>query len=687
MADRLTPGPRFQIHQALYGYTEGHRQIASSLSLPAADAKLALVLSDSSGSEDDHGYLTGFPLPESGHYALARTWQAREMPRPGCVWTHVLFINFTDLANLPSVGFLLSLFRRPVRDLGFSEYAARLSVERPVADPLFVGVEEKNWCRQLLTALYEHPTEQIIAPLPDFNPEPFVLAVWFQQWPRLRRAFCFCTATTVDRSFDRLQFDLQILATQERGIPARFQNVTHLGACPPSGALWLSVAIDDLFLDRNTALREFLLRTGGDINTGRAAFSSLVWLHQLLEDVEASTIDAALSWASENLPSSSTAWRKMVVNNATQHIDGLAPAAMDFLADNLTLIDDELTASSGAQIGAALWRRSPAKFCTLLDGEGRGADIATLGLNVLSHDILIAGLPDATDHVERILECRPEIMKIPAFWRITAISRAAIAFLREKPGLIPDAVTAMIASGEPHLAGEAFSVFDRFLVWSALVQALDCVKGSNINDLEPWLRPAVAKGSDVAAILASGRIRKMKSLGIIARLTTPDFVPNEFGDDPWVLAVRAAGGKLAGNERTAFMAYLMVRALGFRSRSAGELAILAFDWLHQVLANDTMDEDIWHTLKERAYSSWFVMSWDRCAQLRASVTELFVSRELSPRLFPQLTTDEHLFGLLVDTLAATWRGRNYLKQVRHTLKTEFSPQFVTHLTVIEQALD
>jgi hypothetical protein len=52
-----------------------------------------------------------------------------------------------------------------------------------------------------------------------------------------------------------------------------------------------------------------------------------------------------------------------------------------------------------------------------------------------------------------------------------------------------------------------------------------------------------------------------------------------------------------------------------------------------------------------------------------------------------LTPDEHVFGMLVDTLAATWRGRNYLKQVQHTLKTESSPQFVAHLTVIEQALD
>ncbi len=46
-----------------------------------------------------------------------------------------------------------------------------------------------------------------------------------------------------------------------------------------------------------------------------------------------------------------------------------------------------------------------------------------------------------------------------------------------------------------------------------------------------------------------------------------------------------------------------------------------------------------------------------------------------------------MFGLLVETLAASWRGRNYLKRVQHTLETESAPQFVAHLTVIEQALN
>ncbi|MGP1684968.1 MAG: GAP1-N1 domain-containing protein, partial [Giesbergeria sp.] len=64
------------VHQALHGYSEGHRQFACSAELTPNDARLVLVMSDASGSgvtAEGISYLTGYPLPESGLYALART--------------------------------------------------------------------------------------------------------------------------------------------------------------------------------------------------------------------------------------------------------------------------------------------------------------------------------------------------------------------------------------------------------------------------------------------------------------------------------------------------------------------------------------------------------------------------------------------------------------------------------------
>ena len=49
---------------------------------------------------DPQGYLTGFPLGEEGAYALIRTWPAPEVERPGSVWSHVLLIDFSELARV-----------------------------------------------------------------------------------------------------------------------------------------------------------------------------------------------------------------------------------------------------------------------------------------------------------------------------------------------------------------------------------------------------------------------------------------------------------------------------------------------------------------------------------------------------------------------------------------------------------
>src|SRR5882672_629479 len=91
------------IQQTLHGYSEGHRLLDGSIKFTDELARIVLRMSDLSGSNVVNGfeeYVTGYPLAALGFYALAKTWYAAEMPRPGCVWTHTLFIP-TELFNLP----------------------------------------------------------------------------------------------------------------------------------------------------------------------------------------------------------------------------------------------------------------------------------------------------------------------------------------------------------------------------------------------------------------------------------------------------------------------------------------------------------------------------------------------------------------------------------------------------------
>ena len=75
-----------------------------------------LVMSDLSGPAFRNGYesyITGYPISGERIYCIAKTWFAPELPRPGCVWTHTLLLRDEELARIPSIGSLRTLFRRP----------------------------------------------------------------------------------------------------------------------------------------------------------------------------------------------------------------------------------------------------------------------------------------------------------------------------------------------------------------------------------------------------------------------------------------------------------------------------------------------------------------------------------------------------------------------------------------------
>ena len=83
MADGVKESSKPIVHQALHGYADGHQQLAISVTLKPRDQKTLLALSDISGPGarlDENGYLTGYPLPDSGFFAIGRTWPAPEMP-------------------------------------------------------------------------------------------------------------------------------------------------------------------------------------------------------------------------------------------------------------------------------------------------------------------------------------------------------------------------------------------------------------------------------------------------------------------------------------------------------------------------------------------------------------------------------------------------------------------------------
>ncbi|MFD1987432.1 hypothetical protein ACFSOZ_33990 [Mesorhizobium newzealandense] len=269
------------VDQALFGYADGHRQIATSYRLPPKDLFLLSSASDlASGARlgDDDSYLTGLPLPESKRYALLRTWAAPEMPRPGCVWSHTLLLDSRTMSSIASFSEFLKLFRRPVgRDT--SNYGKPLNL----ASSLEVGSGPVDLISAIIDGYY---SDRIVTLSSSENGpkeiERSILAVWSQQWPRLRTVFSFCTADLNERRrSEGGEYDIQVSALGE--------------AASSKLPRWVSFGAIDAAENRVTPLRRFLWRYGRDLSASRRQYKMLVDLFEQTEGANEISGEAALT--------------------------------------------------------------------------------------------------------------------------------------------------------------------------------------------------------------------------------------------------------------------------------------------------------------------------------------------------------------------------------------------------------
>ncbi|AZO30810.1 hypothetical protein [Mesorhizobium sp. M1B.F.Ca.ET.045.04.1.1] len=247
-----------RIDQAVFGYFNGHRQLASSISLSSLDSYELAAASDlapGSQLDPDQSYLTGLTLPDSKKYALIRTWLAPEMARPGCVWSHVLILGRDVLSTQADLTVLNRMFRRPADYQQDESLSIRIPVSRRAKGPS----ARKDVIEQVLAACY---SKSLLSPtsISDEDREHAILAVWSQQWPRLRGTFSFRSIpSTAD--FKGQSFHFQTNTSPLVKIEAK---------------RWIEEAAQDAVSGTVTPLRRFLWRYGKDVDTNRRTFPYLV---------------------------------------------------------------------------------------------------------------------------------------------------------------------------------------------------------------------------------------------------------------------------------------------------------------------------------------------------------------------------------------------------------------------------
>lgn len=651
------------IHQALHGYNDGHRLIASSLSLDAADGRVMLVMSDLSGpgiKPSDGGYLTGYPLEHSGKYVLSRTWAAPEMPRPGCVWTHSLIIDNADLAKLVSVQALVDKFKRPIGIDAKGQYSA------PVSLPLQTipyEINRTNRAEQLLQAIYSFPMRQVVADAGEpFADEQVTTAIWMQQWPRLRRSFGFCTLSGMDRSGKGVVLDLQFVPEKDHKLRSKFPSaVVADGAVISDEILPL---LGDLVAPSLSTLREFLKRTGGDVDGGRSAMLPLCELHRSLLETQPPDLTSAvlaLVTLDRGGRAQARAIRSLVTRQAMKSPGRVENVVFEFLLNAVEQLSDPLEqVDMGNKLGVELWRRSPHRFHAALCSEGPLANIATHALSEIKSDLLVSGLKANTDILTDIVRRRPDIMKLPAFWSIPKVDEQLVEHISQQD--VGVAVYALLTAGR---VGPAATIINK-VEPSELARALESEK-SNSNAVLEWLVVLCRDLNKLASVLASGQLTKMSTLVIIAKQTSPDDVPNSYGDDPWLIALQSASGSLGRSDEDFLAAFFLNRALGWKSRSPAELLRYSYTRVYRAFESRRFAHDTEKLASSRLVrGSW--IDWDNCSRLKETVVKKFIDYNLDPEIFGRITDDVPLALSLIDEAANNKKGRAYLKRVYDALK-------------------
>lgn len=275
------------VHQALFGYADGHRLLESSTRFSSRDLYDLSAISDlATGVQLRPGesYLTGTMLEESRGYALIRTWMAPEMPRPGCVWSHALILPPEILVSQRDLSSLNGLFARPQsRDL-IGDYARALDLPqhdepREIPSDFVAHVVNSYYAGGLFGD--ELPTGPAL--------DNAVLAVWSQQWPRLRALFSFRTIRTGSgHSRGGTRFDFQ---------PGMRPDL--IDGIPPSGngrdLDWIDAAVTDAVSLEVTPLRRFLWRYGKDVRLPKQHFQNLVKIYLATRSIKPNSLPTA--WA------------------------------------------------------------------------------------------------------------------------------------------------------------------------------------------------------------------------------------------------------------------------------------------------------------------------------------------------------------------------------------------------------
>ncbi|WP_158799416.1 hypothetical protein [Pedobacter sp. L105] len=636
--------------QTLHGYIDGHTLIASSIELPSEVKRIMLLLSDMSGSRMEKGfeeYITGYPIKEINMYAMAKTWYAPEMKRPGCVWTHTLLMDFQDVPKIANVQKLLSLFVRPeILELNKELYLRKLAVNTEINDfnPVSTNLLDQQ-TRSLLKNLYNDADKSLLVRSSTAeNFEELILMIWRQQWPRLKRNFSFCTGAIFPRNIKGDILDLQIIPNSSEKFPSIMNeiNVMDLNESKvDTSENWLNFITTDLFSPSIIA-HNFLNYFGSDVSIKRKAFKALIECYIFFSN-EKPILEKSISFLATQYPSPKEAsnLKNSLLNRVPTSFGNILP-----LYDE-TAILYHLTITEYYKNFDYEKLNYKTRFISLFQNldeqsvktlksiirkgpNANGEEVITELAEILSENKYLNSIWSDKQLSSVFIGLNPKLTFSNNFWLTNNKNQIEIINQLKRSNIgkfgwqkILNILLEINSSIDPH-------VFENqdVLIESAILDYLNKHETTDIG--RNWLNYLRNNPAEVLEWFTSNNNIRPKVIELIVILLNPNSnLVLKYGLHSWVEFFNQIEKDKRHLVKIDVHVFCVALAFNINNVDAQKIFESSFEIIYFSLATDSLDYNLWKNLEVHTKPLNFWKDWDKCKKIVNAVVDFYVNNNWS----------------------------------------------------------
>ena len=599
---------QMKIHQSVHGYDSGHKLMSCSLNLPKSTQSMMSKMSDASltgYSSSLKPYITGYPLPEIGAYAIAKTWPAPEMPRPGCVWTHTLIIDYADLALIKDAITLLELFKKPNLEqvhkykegITFQPYSSSFVKEQLIHTSSIVPI---------IFDIYNSAINKIRYPSIE-NADEITLLIWSQQWPKLRRNFSF--RTLVSKSSNSTEFDLSFTTEY-------YSNNFERSTVEEE---WLKSAEEDLSL-MGSDLRGFLWRYGAACTKYRESYIPLVKVYSALQSNKLNNglntaLEICLGW-----PGCPTTLFVNLVNIAFDQINDVEDIHIINLIlkviSKLKTIDNSYI-SAYKKLGELVSKFSNSKISEFInnlnENQKEFSESLVKNIHISKLEQLI---PLVNYDINQIFNLRNDICLLPVYWcSKNTLSPEIINLIDSKELFLSDIMSAALMAHNNDVIEDFIREYKTEAV-SYILKSM-CEQ----NEFNDWARAVSRNQKHLFEAFNTFETLPLALLDSVSGYIDPRVLISKNEKDIWTKLITKDEIQNLNNYID-FSIFLFVRA--FHSPSnAEDLLVLTLDIVIDRVYKQNLTYNQWNKV-ENVITKLAWWEWDKGEHLIKAVINLFI---------------------------------------------------------------